>query len=150
MPSVFVRPSSNLRGGPLLTAAIALAGALASTFTQAAEVKVFTLQSMPLIGVSPEVAVVHLDAASQIESRIGAQLPANPERAQTIARERLDRGGEALQRELAAAYQGVADAWSLGITTLPAVVVDRRYVVYGEPDVAKASARIAAYRKAHP
>lgn len=134
----------------MLTAAIALAGALASTFAQAAEVKVFTLQAIPLIGVSPEVAVVHLDAASQIESRIGAQLPADPAHAQAIARERLDRGGEALQRELAAAYQGVADAWSLGITTLPAVVVDRRYVVYGEPDVAKASARIAAYRKAPP
>lgn len=52
----------------MLTAAIALASAFASTFAQAAEVRVFTLQSIPLIGVSPEVAVVHLDAASQIES----------------------------------------------------------------------------------
>lgn len=29
-------------------------------------------------------------------------------------------------------------AWSLGITKIPAVVVDRRYVVYGESDMAKA------------
>ncbi|GKT26867.1 TIGR03757 family integrating conjugative element protein [Acidovorax sp. SUPP3334] len=123
---------------------------MASTCTQATEVKVFTLQSIPLVGITPEVAVVRLDAASRIESRIGAQLPADPQHAQAIARERLSQGGETLQRELAAAYQGVADAWSLGITTLPAVVVDRRYVVYGEPDVAKASARVAAYRKTRP
>jgi integrating conjugative element protein (TIGR03757 family) len=59
----------------------------------------------------------------------------------------LQAGGQALQRELATAWQGIADAWSLGITTLPAVVVDRRYIVYGEPDVAKAVARIEAYRR---
>jgi len=48
------------------------------------------------------------------------------------------------------AYQGVADAWGLGIVKIPAVVVDRRYVVYGEPDVARAVARIDAYRSARP
>jgi len=30
------------------------------------------------------------------------------------------------------------------------VVVDRRYVVYGEPDVSRAIARINAYRSTHP
>ena len=48
------------------------------------------------------------------------------------------------------AYQGVADAWSLGITSLPAVVVDQRYVVYGDSDVARAIARIEQHRKAQP
>jgi integrating conjugative element protein (TIGR03757 family) len=46
--------------------------------------------------------------------------------------------------------RGVADAWSLGITTIPAVVVDQRYVVYGEPDVARAVARIEQHRRAQP
>ena len=48
------------------------------------------------------------------------------------------------------AYQGVADAWGLGIAKIPAVVVDRRYVVYGEPDVPRAVARINAYRSTQP
>jgi len=33
---------------------------------------------------------------------------------------------------------------------IPAVVVDRRYVVYGEPDVPRAVARIDAYRSTQP
>ena len=46
--------------------------------------------------------------------------------------------GKRLQSDLAKAQQDITDAWSLGIEKIPAVVVDRRYVVYGEPDVAKA------------
>ncbi|MGH8391347.1 MAG: DUF1525 domain-containing protein, partial [Pseudomonas sp.] len=34
------------------------------------------------------------------------------------------------------------DAWSVGVEKIPAVVIDRRYVVYGEADVAKAIAQI--------
>ena len=41
-------------------------------------------------------------------------------------------------------------AWSLGIAKIPAVVVDRRYVVYGEANVARALARIEEYRRAQP
>jgi integrating conjugative element protein (TIGR03757 family) len=48
------------------------------------------------------------------------------------------------------AYQGVVDAWSLGIITIPAVVVDQRYVVYGEPDVAKAVVLIEAHLRTQP
>ena len=54
------------------------------------------------------------------------------------------------KRRIGHAYQGVADAWGLGITKIPAVVVDHRYVVYGEPDVARAVARINAYRSTQP
>jgi integrating conjugative element protein (TIGR03757 family) len=59
-------------------------------------------------------------------------------------------GGEALQRRIGHAYQGVAEAWGLGVARIPAVVVDRRYVVYGEPDVPRAIARIDAYRGTQP
>ncbi|HRI92139.1 MAG TPA: TIGR03757 family integrating conjugative element protein [Accumulibacter sp.] len=112
----------------------------------AAEVKVFTARAIP-ISAPADATVVYLDDAGAIEERLSANLPANQDRAETIARQRLQAGGQALQRELATAWQGIADAWSLGITTLPAVVVDRRYIVYGEPDVAKAVARIEAYRR---
>jgi integrating conjugative element protein (TIGR03757 family) len=44
----------------------------------------------------------------------------------------------------------VADAWGLGVAKVPAVVVDRRYVVYGQPDAARALARIEQYRRTQP
>lgn len=62
----------------------------------------------------------------------------------------------ALKRGLSAATEpgvrlsGVADAWGLGVAKVPAVVVDRRYVIYGEPDVALALSRIARYRREQP
>ncbi|OTJ71748.1 hypothetical protein CAY98_34130 [Pseudomonas aeruginosa] len=45
------------------------------------------------------------------------------------------------------AQQDVADAWSLGVEKIPAVVVDRQYVVYGEPDVSRALELIAKARR---
>lgn len=113
---------------------------------QAADSTVFTTRAIP-ISAPANVAVVYVDDASALEARLSADLPANQGSAEAIARHRLQDGGPGLQRELASAWQGIADAWSLGITTLPAVVVDRRYVVYGEPDVDKAVARIEAYRR---
>jgi len=87
---------------------------------------------------------------SRIEAELSAGLPADPGQAEAIAQRRLREGKETLQRRLGAAYQGVTDAWDLGVAKVPAVVVDRRYVVYGEPDVARAVARIDAYRSTRP
>lgn len=121
---------------------------LASQAANAGEVTVFTDRSVILKSVE-NATVVRLDAAQEVEARLAVDLPADPQRAQAIVQERLQLGGSQLQRDLAAAYKGVADAWSLSISTVPAVVVDRRYVIYGEPDVAKAVARIEAYRRTH-
>ncbi|HEQ1867040.1 TPA: TIGR03757 family integrating conjugative element protein, partial [Pseudomonas aeruginosa] len=74
----------------------------------------------------------------------------DPQRAAAMVQQRLQQGGQLLQKRMLDAYQGVADAWSLGITTLPAVVVDQRYVVYGESDLDKALARVAQHRKDTP
>ncbi|MDP9124799.1 MAG: TIGR03757 family integrating conjugative element protein [Pseudomonadota bacterium] len=94
--------------------------------------------------------VIELDLPERIEAELSAGLPNDPSRAAALAQQRLRAGGQALQRRLDGAYQGVADAWGWGLVKLPAVVVDRRYVVYGEPDVARAVARIEAYRSAQP
>ena len=51
-------------------------------------------------------------------------------------------------RRMAAAYQDIVEVWSFGVTKLPAVIVDRRYVVYGEPDVNSAVSLIKRYRSA--
>src|SRR3546814_20230129 len=90
--------------------------------------------------------LIELDEAHRIEAELSAELPADPEQAAAIVKRRLSGGGADLQRRIASAYQGVTDAWSLGITSIPAVVVDQRYVVYGEPAVARAVARIGQPR----
>jgi len=84
------------------------------------------------------------------EAELSAELPTDPEQATAIVKRRLSSGGADLQRRIASAYQGVTDAWSLGVTSLPAVVVDQRYVVYGEPDVARAIAGIEQHRRNQP
>lgn len=96
------------------------------------------------------VRVIELDLPARIEAEIATDLPNDPDKATTLVRQRLRDGGDALQRRIGHAYQGVADAWGLGIAKIPAVVVDRRYVVYGEPDVPRAVARINAYRSTQP
>ncbi|HBO6820180.1 TPA: TIGR03757 family integrating conjugative element protein, partial [Pseudomonas aeruginosa] len=96
------------------------------------------------------VRVIELDQATRIEVELAAHLPTDPQQAAAVVRQRLHDGGEALQRRIGHAHQGVADAWGLGIAKIPAVVVDRRYVVYGEPDVSRAVARINAYRSTQP
>lgn len=123
--------------------------ALLSPWTAAADLIVITDSRHP-VREPAGARVIELDRAARLEANLTANLPADPSRATALVQQRLHDGGEALQRELAAAYQGVADGWSLGVTTLPAVVLDRRYVVYGEPDVGKAVARIEAHRRTQP
>lgn len=144
-----IRPVSGLTNHSFaaIVASVAVLTSITFANARAAEITAYTIRSVPL-NAPTDVAIVHVDSADLIEERISAGLPADPSQAVTVARQRLLEGGAALQRELTAAYEGVAEAWSLGITTLPAVVIDRHYVVYGEADVAKAIARIEAYRKA--
>lgn len=83
--------------------------------------------------------VILLDQQQLLETELSRALPTDPHQAATIVKKRLNStSGRRLQSDLAKAQQALADAWSMGIEKIPAVVVDRRYVVYGEPDVAKA------------
>jgi integrating conjugative element protein, PFL_4709 family len=115
----------------------------------AADVLVFTDSRHP-VQAPAGVWIIELDQATRIEVELAAHLPADPQQAAALVRQRLHDGGEALQRRIGHAYQGVADAWGLGIAKIPAVVVDRRYVAYGEPDVSRAVARVNAYRSTQP
>ena len=122
---------------------------LAAANVMAADVRVFTDRHHP-VDAPASVRVVELDTPARIEVELAANLPTDPTRAAAIVQQRLQDGGADLQRRLADAYQGVTDAWSLGVTQIPAVVVDQRYVVYGERDVARALARIEDYRRTQP
>jgi len=94
--------------------------------------------------------LIELDLPERIEAELAGGLPNDASRAAALVQQRLRDGGQGMQRRIGSAYQGVADAWGLGIANVPAVVVDRRYVVYGEPDVARAVARIEAHRRTQP
>lgn len=112
-------------------------------------VLIFTDRLHP-VSASGNATVIELDAPQRIESRLSAQLPGNAGQAAALVRQRLHSGGRALDEQFERAYQGVVDAWQLGVYRLPAVVVGRRWVVYGDPDVAHALVRIAAWQVAHP
>lgn len=124
--------------------------AFVSAVASAADVLVVTDRQHPIKG-GTAVRVIELDAPERVlESELPAHLPSDPKQAVAIARQRLHDGGTVLQKRLALAYQGVVEAWSLGITKIPAVVVDRKYVVYGESDVSRAVSLIEQYRSTQP
>ncbi|WP_069865678.1 TIGR03757 family integrating conjugative element protein [Pseudomonas citronellolis] len=97
-----------------------------------------------------DVRIIELDLPAQIEAELAADLSTDAQHSAALVQQRLHDGGVALQQRIGTAYQDVVDAWSLGITTVPAVVVDQRYVVYGEPDIVKAVALIKAQRRTRP
>ena len=148
MPAAFTRFAPGWR---TLGLAVALPTSLAvfSPATFAADVVVVTDGHHPVKTMGGE-RLIELDEAPRIEAELSANLPTDPDQATALVKRRLTQGGTDLQRRIATAYQGVTDAWSLGITAVPAVVVDQRYVVYGEPDVARAIARIKQHRRAQP
>ncbi|WP_446027568.1 TIGR03757 family integrating conjugative element protein [Lelliottia amnigena] len=117
---------------------------------RASDVMVFTDRTQPVHGVPVDARLVELDLAQRFENQLNTDLPSNTAQAARTVRQRLTQDGSALQLSLAKAYQGVTDAWRLGIRKVPAVVVDQRYVVYGEADVPRALAHIAHYQKTHP
>lgn len=118
---------------------------IALTFLSAAahaETWVITDQAHP-VSAPTGVRIIRLDDQQRLEELLSRQLPADPRQAEATIQHFLSSpAGKRLQSELAQAQQGVTDAWSMGVAKIPAVVVDRRYVVYGETDVSKAVAQI--------
>lgn len=125
--------------------AIGLCALLFGPALFAADIIVVTDSQHP-VQVPIGVRLIELDQPARIKTELSAHLPTDPMRGAALVKRSLKDGGKALQTRIGTAYQGVVDAWSLGIITIPAVVVDHRYVVYGEPDVAKAVALIEAHR----
>ena len=95
------------------------------------------------------VRLILLDESERLEAKLSEGLPANQQQAIAIMQQRLkSNDAQRLQRDLGSAQQNVVDAWSIGVTKVPAVVVDRTFVVYGEPDSIAAEYRIAQWRAA--
>ncbi|TVT82086.1 TIGR03757 family integrating conjugative element protein [Pseudomonas sp. H3(2019)] len=110
------------------------------------ETWVITDKAHPIVAVAGT-RVIQLDAQQRLEEQLSKSLPVDPRQASEAVRRFLaSTAGKQLQNDLAKAQQDATDAWSIGIEKLPAVVVDRRYVVYGEPDAATATRLIERAR----
>lgn len=129
----------------ILPLALTSAGALADSNTAASSTWVITDRWHPVRGEAER--LIELDAPARIETELFSRLSSDPGEAQAQVLSRLR--GDAHQ-SLRQAYQDVTEAWRLGVTKIPAVVVDGRYVVYGEPDVARAVGRVEQWRRAQP
>ncbi|MDT3722880.1 TIGR03757 family integrating conjugative element protein [Pseudomonas oryzihabitans] len=139
-----ISPSTVLAGLKARLLGFVLATACVPFAT--ADVLAISNAAHPLIN-SAGARVVLLDAPERLEQKLSEGLPADPRQAVAIMQQRMrSASAQQLGRDLAKAHQDVADAWSLGVAKLPAVVVDRQYVVYGQPDVAAAVASIERYR----
>lgn len=136
-PTISAGLTARLLGVVLATACVPVATADVLAISNAAH---------PLIN-SAGARVVLLDAPERFEQQLSEGLPSDPRQAVAIMQQRMRSAtAQQLGRDLAKAHQDVADAWNLGVAKLPAVVVDRQYVVYGQPDVAAAVASIERYR----
>ena len=124
--------------------ALAMASCCATAETEAPDVAVFTLSTIPVR--ADGTAVYDLDRRDRLVAELGESLPADPERARAEMRRRIESSeGRQLLFGLAEAADGNALAARLGIEKLPAVVVDGRYAVYGVRDVRRALELVAAW-----
>ncbi|MCD5976782.1 Integrating conjugative element protein, family [Pseudomonas savastanoi pv. glycinea] len=110
------------------------------------EILLITTNQSPLAA-TKNIRTINLDLPAMLEADLSSALPANPAEAQAIATQRITPD---LAAQLTQAHQNVTDAWSMGVTKVPAVVVDRKYVVYGETNVQRALHRINEYRRQEP
>lgn len=120
---------------------------LCATAVHAGEVVVYTDRHHPVVATAGT-RIVELDAAERVTAELAADLPPDPSQAAQAVRQRLQEGSGVLQLRMASAANDVVEAWQLGVQKIPAVVVDRRYVVYGEADVARALEAVTRYREA--
>ncbi|MEQ4221322.1 MULTISPECIES: TIGR03757 family integrating conjugative element protein [Pseudomonas syringae group] len=136
--------ASNQKLTPLLAQALIAVGFLSPNAH--AETWVITDQNH-LVQVPSGARLILLDDSERLEAKLSEGLPADPQRAAAIMQRRLrSSDAQRLQQDLVAAQQSLVDAWTLGVTKIPAVVVDRKYVVYGETDVGSATQRIARWK----
>jgi len=120
-------------------AAFGLSVCLAGSALAEPAIEVFTTAGEPAVNVPSGVAVIELDAPGRLDAELSQDLPADPELAEALMRERMATPEwQEMADRYADSYLGLARAWQLGIEKVPAVVIDGRHVIYGQPDVAAA------------
>lgn len=112
-----------------------------------AETIIVSSSRYPTSRSSPDAIRIQLDDVEKIEHSLSRNLLSDTTFVVQLSQ---DSPNARQHQELINAYQGATDAWSLGVMKVPAIVVDRKYVIYGETDVLRAIDRIAEYRRAIP
>lgn len=104
-----------------------------------AGVEIFTVAGQPVTNVPDDSVVIELDAPARLDAQLSTNLPANRDQARREVQRRFHSPEwDDVMSQYRHAATGVARAWMIGVEKIPAVVVDSRYVVYGQPDVAAA------------
>jgi len=112
-------------------------------------VEIFTVAGVPIQGASPNMVITELDASARLDAEFSYGLSKEPEVALQQLQKKLEVQGAALYRKYQILYIGLARARVLGVLKVPAVVVDGKYVVYGETDVSISLRKIKQYMEAN-
>ncbi|MFV8757015.1 TIGR03757 family integrating conjugative element protein, partial [Yersinia enterocolitica] len=109
---------------------------------------IYTDRSRPVSAISPDISIIYLDAPDSVQREIFGSLPVEPAQAEKQVRElQASSVFKMLEQQLVAAYQGVINAWSLGLVKYPAVVFDDKWVVYGTTDVGVAAQQLINWQE---
>ncbi|RMW01199.1 hypothetical protein ALP03_05773, partial [Pseudomonas amygdali pv. tabaci] len=85
-----------------------------------AETSIVTDRNHP-VQAPAHVRLILLDESERLEAKLSEGLPANQQQAISIMQQRLKSSdAQRLQRDLALAQQNLLDAWSMGVTKVPA------------------------------
>lgn len=113
-----------------------------------ADVAIYTDRSRPVSAISPDISIIYLDAPDSVQREIFGSLPVEPAQAEKQVRELQSSSAfKTLEQQLVAVYQGVINAWSLGLVKYPAVVFDDKWVVYGTTDVGVAAQQLINWQE---
>ena len=114
-----------------------MATLLLAGIVHAERVEVFKLTAQRVKTVAGAL-VYAIDALDALTEPLSAGLPADPARAQRIAKQRFASMGEAQRARIDHAARVLGQAAHYRLEKAPAIVIEREAVVYGVSDVAQA------------
>jgi len=116
------------------------------SIASAAHMEGFTLKRFPMTPNSPQDPICVLDGAEGRMQAVNQSLKASGPQDKAAINARYGQDFQAMSAQQVCRFR----AASLGITQLPAVVIDQHYVIYGDTDMAESLNRYHHYREAHP
>jgi len=103
--------------------AFGLSACLAGSALAEKTIEVFTTAGEPALNVPHGVAVIELDAPGRMDAKLSEDLPADPDVAAAMMRERMSAPDwQEIADLYADSYVGLARAWPRGVEKAPAVV----------------------------
>ncbi|HAU3361674.1 TPA: TIGR03757 family integrating conjugative element protein [Salmonella enterica subsp. salamae] len=101
-----------------------------------ASIAVYTDRQHPPLNVQPDTRVIYLDATEQLQQNMFGVLAKDPAQAERQTQSVIHAANWPQQQAaLVQAYQGLIQAWQLGLKKYPAVVFDDCDVIYGTADI---------------